>query len=244
MTDETTPHILARPDVGFRTDSAHLQDLHKDLSATLQRVRDFGKKHGTPEWNAAWLRQWAAVDGVLGRIRELMQEMQSAIESNNRSRLDKGLTSWLAIQSEDVKLAEALRGLRGQAAELPAAVGSDWNSLTLKLDDNLDAIHAAVRAMRIKLELLKEHSREEVEHLVQYILATLPGRKHSDGMDAENYEQEFRKAAHQLEREHHKLLGFMDVIKGMFMYVETTEERGRRNLSLHDDHSAPGPAGS
>ena len=240
MTDETTPHILARPDVGFRIDSAHLQDLQKDLSATLQRVRDFCAKHGSPDGGAAWVRQWAGVEGIIGRIGELMHEMESAIESNNRGRLDKGLAAWLAVQSEDVNLAEALRDLREQAAEFSAAVRSDWSSLALKLNDNLDALHAAVRAMRIKLELLKEHSREEVEHLVKYILATLPNRPHSDGMDAENYEQEFRKAANQLEREHHKLLGFMDVIKGMFMYVETTEERGRRNLSSKEDQTASG----
>lgn len=240
MTDETTPHILTRPDVGFRTDSAHLQDLHKELAATIQRLRDFGAKHGSPEWNADWLRYWTIVEGLVGRIKELMQEMESAMEGNDRRVLEKGLAAWQTIRIEDGKLAEALVSLKAQATALKSAVRDDWNSLARKLDDNLEAIHAAVRAMRIKLELLKEHSKEEVAHLVNYILATLPNRPYSAGMDAENYEQEFRKAAHQLEREHHKLMGFMDVIKGMFMYEETTEERGRRNLAIQDDQPASG----
>ena len=238
MTNDTTPHILARPDAGFRTDSAHLQDLDKDLTVMLQRARDFGAKHGSPDWNAAWLRHWASVEGILSRIRELMNEMVSSIESNNRGRLEQGLAAWRTIQSEDAKLLEPLSGLKAQAAELHAAVRNDWNSLARKLEDHLETIHSCIRAMRIKLELLKEHSREEMEHLVQYILATLPNRPYSEGMDTENYEQEFRKAANQLEREHHKLLGFTDVIKGMFMYVETTEERGRRNLAIKDEQSA------
>ena len=48
-------------------------------------------------------------------------------------------------------------------------------------------------------------------------------------------EQEFRTAAIELEREHHRFMGFMDVIKGLLMWIETTDERVRKNLSLRVD---------
>lgn len=51
----------------------------------------------------------------------------------------------------------------------------------------------------------------------------------------ENYDQQFRKAAIELEREHHRFLGFMDVVKGLLMWVESTDERARKNLSLRVD---------
>lgn len=53
--------------------------------------------------------------------------------------------------------------------------------------------------------------------------------------DPENYVHEFRMAAIELEREHHRFLGFMDVVKGLLMWIETTDERVRKNLSLRVD---------
>lgn len=47
----------------------------------------------------------------------------------------------------------------------------------------------------------------------------------------ENYAQEYRKAFLELEREHHKFLGVMDVVKALLMWIETTDERVRKNLA-------------
>jgi hypothetical protein len=58
---------------------------------------------------------------------------------------------------------------------------------------------------------------------------------HNVKQNAVNYEQEFRNAAIELEREHHRFLGLMDVIKGLLMWIETTDERVRKNLSLRVD---------
>jgi hypothetical protein len=56
-------------------------------------------------------------------------------------------------------------------------------------------------------------------------------------MDAESYEQEYRTAANELKQERHKFLGFMDVIKGALLWVETTEERVRKNRSVRVDEA-------
>jgi hypothetical protein len=236
MTNDRTTAILARLEIGFRTDSAHLKELETDMTVALQHARHFGKKHGSPDdWNTNWHQQWDNVEGILRRIRVLVNEMDGSIESSDSDRLKKALKAWESIQSEDAKLVKALSAIRAQAIGLNAAVRKDWNLLARTFESHLETIHACAQALRIKLELLKEHSKEEVDDLVKNFLSKLPNRPHADGMDAEIYEQEIRKAAVELEREQHEYLGFMDVVKGLLIWVETTEERVSKNLSLQVD---------
>jgi hypothetical protein len=236
MINESPTHILARLEIGFRTDSTHLKELEKDLTVTLKNARNFGRKHGSPDdWNTNWNQQWDNVEGILRRIRVLANEMDVAIESSDSDRFKKALEAWDAFQSEDVKLVEALSAIRAQATGLNVAVRNDWNILAHALESHFETIHVCAQALRIKLELLKEHSKEEVDDLVKNFLSKLPHRSGADGMDAEIYEQEIRKAAVELEREQHEYLGFMDVIKGLLIWVETTEERVSKNLSLQVD---------
>ncbi len=233
MTADGTTHTLARLEIGFRTDSVRLKELEKDLAVALQRARHFGREHGSPDdWNTSWQQQWDNVEGILRRIRELVNEMDGSIESSDSGRLKKALASWETIQSEDARLVEALSTLRAQASGLNAAVRKDWNILAGTLESHLETIQACAQALRIKLELLKEHSKEEIEHLVQDILSKFPNRPRADGMDAENHERAYRQAATELEQEHHRFLGFVDVVKGLLLWVETKEERARKNLSL------------
>ena len=245
MTSHETTHILARLEIGFRTDSARLKELDKDLTVTLQRARQFGRKHGSPqEWNTNWCQQWDNVEGLLRRIRVLVNEMDCSIESNDSDRLRKALAAWEIIQSEDARLAEGLSAIRAQAVALNAGVRKDWNILARTLESHLEIIEACAQALRIKLELLKEHSKEEVDQLVQHLLARLPNRAQADGTEAEMHEQEYRKAATELKKERHKFLGFMDVVKGLSLWVETTGERMRKNQSLRvDEGESPALAG-
>lgn len=238
MQNDRTTHQLARLEVGFRADSAHLKELEKDLTVTLHSVRHFGEKHGCAEdWKTNWHRQWENVEGLLRRIRMLVNQMQDSVVSSESDRFEKALEAWETFQSEDAKLVEALSAIRGQAGGLNAAVRKDWNLLARTLDPHLETIHACAQALRIKLELLKKHSKEDVDHLVQDILAKLPNRTHAETMDAETYEQEYRRATTELEQERHQFMGFMDVVKGMFLWVETTEERAGRNRSLRVDEA-------
>jgi hypothetical protein len=239
MKNDRTTHILARLEIGFRTNSAHLKELETDLAETLQSARHFGQQHGSPDdWNTNWRQQWDNVEGNLRRIKVLVNEMDGSIESNDSVRLKKALEAWETIQSEDAKLVKALSALQTQANELNAAAQEDWNLLARTLESHLETIQACAQALRIKLELLKKHSKEEVDNLVQDILSKLPNRAHAEGMDAGNYEQEYRKAAIELENEHHKFLGFVDVVKGLLMWVETTEERADKNLLVGADQAA------
>lgn len=238
MTNDKPIHILARLEVGFRTNAAHLLELENDLTEALQHVRHFGRKHGSPDdWNMYWQQQWDHVERLLRRIRALVMEMCGSIESCESDRLNKALETWETIQAEDDRLVEALGAIRAQVSGLNVTVRKDWNIVARTLETHLETIHACGQTLRIKLELLKTHPREDVDRLVLDILSKLPSRTGADGVETETYEQEYRKAAAELDHEHHKFLGFMDVVKAAWMWIETPEERVRKNRSLRVDEA-------
>ncbi len=232
-TNDTTTHILARLEVGLCTDSERLLALDKEMSATLQCARDLGSKQLFPaNWNSQWQLHWDDAEDILQPIRRLVHEMDYSIKSDGGDRLAEAMGAWDAIQLEDAKLVIAFAAIREQASGLSADVRSDWNILARALESQLETIHACAQAMRIKLELLKEHSKEEVDRLVQGVLCKLPSQTDADRMNREMYEQELDAAAIAIEQEQHQPGGFMDTLKAMFMWIEAPEERVRKNLSL------------
>lgn len=238
MTDDKLIHILARLEIGFRADSARLEALEKDLTKTLHSVRHFGEKHGcADDWITQWHQQWENIEGLLRRIRMRVKEMQDAVVSDASDRFEKALEAWEAFQAEDAKLVGALGEIRVRAGGLNMEARKDWNLLARALEPHLETIHACAQALRIRLELLKKHSKEEVDILVQDILSKLPNPTLADTMDAERFAQEYHKATIELEQERYKFMGLIDIIKGMFLWVETTEERALKNRSLRVDEA-------
>ncbi len=239
MNDGTT-HFLSRLETGFRMDAAHLHELEQELAAALLRARHFGTVQGG-DWNTSWQQQWDNVEELLRRIRWLVDEMESSIESSDPERLKGSLASWETIQAEDAKLVAALAVMRAHAIGFNADVRDDWNLLARTLEAHVEAIRACAQALRIKLELLKKHSREEVDQMVQEVLARLPDRARTEGMTAEIYAQEYAAAARELDKEHHKFLGFVDAVKALLLWVESPEERTDKKLSLHLEPSQSRP---
>ena len=228
-------HILARLEIGFRTDAAHLKEWEKDLMGALQRARNFGAKHGSPDdWQTHWRARWDEVETLLGRIRIQVEEMRGAIQS---ARFEMALAAWKVIQSEDTKLVEALGAIREQASALSAAVRKDWNILARTFEPHLETIYACAHALRVRLELLEKHSAEDVDRLIQQTLSKLPNQTHVAGMDAETYQQEYDKAAIELEQEQHEYLGFADLFKSFWQWFESPEERVTKNRSLLVDEA-------
>lgn len=238
MTNDRPTHILARLEIGFRMDSARLSELERDLTHALQRARQFGKEHGSPEdWNTSWHQQWDNVEGCLRSIRAHVHEMRGSIEGKGRGRFSKAQDAWTAFQAEDAKLVAGLRAIRAQAHGLNVAIRKEWNILARTLEPHLEIIHAYGQALRIKLEMLKEHSMEEVERVVQDVLCRLPRRTLAEGLEAISYEQEYQQAFIELQREHHKFLGFMDVVNALLLLVETPDERVLKHRSLRVDEA-------
>ena len=238
--NERTTHFLSRLETGFRMDAAHLHELEQELAAALLRARHFGTVQGG-DWNTRWQQQWDNVEELLRRIRWLVDEMESSIESSNPDRLKASLESWTTIQAEDAKLVAALTAMRAHAIGFNADVRDDWNLLARTLEAHVETIRSCAQALRIKIELLKKHSREEVDQMVQEVLARLPDRTRTEGLSAEIYAQEYAAAAQELDQEHHKFLGFVDAVKALLLWVESPEERTEKNLSPQTAPALPVP---
>ena len=89
--------------------------------------------------------------------------------------------------------------------------------------------------MRVKLELLMEHAKEEVDLLILGVLEKLPKRTQQGELDAEMHQRKLDTAAIEIAKEQHQYGGFMDVVKALFMWVETPEERVENDRSLRID---------
>lgn len=232
-TDKVTP-VLARLEVGFRTDLAQLEQLQGEFKNALQHARNFSRLQGLLDRrNTVWEEEWDKVEGILARTMVLVEAMEEAVESGEEDRLHEALRAWEGIQFEDAMLLESLGVLQVQAVRLEGEGRTEWNSLAHQLEEHFEAIHARAKVLRIKLELLKEHSREDVERILCGVFDGLPLYSPEDGIDPETYEREYVKAESQLESEREKVVaGFSDFMKAVFMWVETPGERVRRNLSI------------
>lgn len=80
MTTDKPIHILARLEVGFRTDAAHLKELEQALAVTLLNARQFGRKHGSPDdWTTNWDQQWDNVDAERPRVTSMKHRLRFAM---------------------------------------------------------------------------------------------------------------------------------------------------------------------
>ncbi len=226
MLNDRTTHILARLELGFRTETARLKGLEEELMTSVRTGRHLADVPGSPSRRPpGWDRSWDTVEGILRRLRQQVDALDADIAHLNGERLRNAIRSWETIQAEDALLVEALRGIRSQLEILDPEARAEWSALSRKLERHLEILCACIQALRVKLELLKDHSPAEVEQLIQRVLKVLP--RTSDGTDGipEATEQDYRRAARELETERHLYLGFADVVKGLLMWVETTEER-------------------
>lgn len=233
MIEHQISHILARLEVGLRTDSARLKALKAELSTNLQRMRNFGTEQDSPHnWTESWSQQWDNAEAILSRISAGVNEMDDSIASGASERIKLALIVWEVIEAEDDKLVTALSNIRAQATGMSVASHGDWNLLAQSLESHIETIHSCAEAMRVKLELLRGRTPEQVNLLLQTVLARLPQRTGADDLAAEKYQIELDEAALELEKEQHSPLGFIDVVKALFLWSEAPQERVMKNRSL------------
>ena len=241
MIQDTKARILDRLELGLRTDVKLLNKVERELSILLKSALEFGQHQDLGEaWQARWQTQWDSVDGILCRSRMLRMAMEDSLKSSGSERFVNAHQAWENLQSEDYKLLEALSATRTHATGLPPGVLRDWNELASQIESHLETLRGCGQALRVKLELSKQHSSEESERLIDRILVKLPDRSLAELMDAEEYGREYCRAAATLEHERHKYMGFVDVVKGLLMWVEQPGERASKHLSPQDD-ARPNP---
>jgi hypothetical protein len=86
------------------------------------------------------------------------------------------------------------------------------------------------RVRTLLVRLLNAQPKEEVQRILEGMLTQLPKDSPVDELDAEKYAEEYDRAEQELRQEREQFLGFSDVVKGLLMWVETPEERLRKNL--------------
>lgn len=230
MMTHSKTHILARLEIGLRTDAKRLTKLEDELMHVLQRGRGLGTEYGSPgDWSTAWGHHWDLVERILCRIHDLVSEVQEGIQSHDSHRHEKALQTWTKLQIEITRLEQNLHALQGQAVGLNAAAQSDWAAIARSLETHLNVVHNCADAMRIKLELLKSNSSAEVDEQVQKLLLRLPGSPQFQSGGSTDSNEEYQHAAVELQQEKNKFMGFVDIVKCMFLWTDTPQERAEKN---------------
>lgn len=210
MTTDKSARLWARLEMGFHTDSLHLQNLARDLAIPAHLVLNSDDESDpTGDWPARWCRHWDTAGETLRQIREQVLAVDTCMSDGRGDRSAPALAAWNIILTEDAKLMAALDAIQAQAGGLNQAVPKDWSQLTGLLELYLEIIRACFQSMRIKLELLKVHSPEDTEPLVQKILAHA-SRTESAATDHEPARAEATAA---VAADQYHLLGFLDVAK-------------------------------
>ncbi|MHB1081334.1 MAG: hypothetical protein ACYC67_18195 [Prosthecobacter sp.] len=230
MMTHSKPHILARLEIGLRTDANRLTKLEDDLIHVLQRGRGLGTEYGSPgDWSNAWSHHWDLVEKILCRIHDLVSEVQEGIQSHATNRHEKALETWTKLQIEDTHLEQTLHALQGQAVGLNASAQAEWAAIAQTLEAHLNVIHNCADALHIKLELLKNNSSVEVDEQVQKLLVRLSRPPHSHSGSSIDRDEEYQHAAVELQQEKNKFMGFIDLVKCMFLWTDSTQERADKN---------------
>ena len=220
---------LARLEIGFRQDATQLKALENELNGMLSLARHFGDKHeASVEWNEKWQRYWNEVEALLRQILALINEMHDTVESAEGARLDAALATWEKMRTDDNELIAVLTAIRAQAGSLKSSVRKDWNDLADFIEPILEKIYTCAQAMRVKLVLLNGRSKAEVDELVANMYSK---QTNADSKATVKYQKAYDEASKELAQEKYEVMGFVEDIKTMFMWVETHEER------MHTKHS-------
>jgi hypothetical protein len=229
MTHSKT-HILARLEIGLRTDAARLTELEHALMNVLQRGRGLDTEYDSPgDWSTAWGHHWDQVAIIVCEIHDLVAVVQNAIQSRATNRHDQALQAWTKLQIENTRLEQTLAALQGQAVGLNASAQTEWAAIAKTLQAHLDVIQNCADALHIKLELLRNHSSEEVDDQVQKLLLRLSRQSPPQSVSSIDFAEEYQHAVVELQQEKNKFMGFMDVVKGMFLWTDSVQERTDKN---------------
>ena len=238
MTPPQSTQVVADLETASKNDALHLKELETELAEALQSARSFGSQRGSlAAWNADWNRQWDDIGGILRRISAQVDAMAASLDATASGSLPNAIKAWEAVQSEDARLLEALKVVRTQVGELGVEERKEWNIIARMIESHMETTHQCAESLRLKLVTLKEHADQPPEDLSTGAPSNPSIPANVDRAAAEPYDREYRKAAIELEKEHHRFSGLKDIVKGLWMWSETPDERIRENRSLTVDET-------
>jgi hypothetical protein len=233
MTRDESANLLHRLETGFKSNAESLKVLEEDLSLTMEFARGIGNQSSaTLDWRSDWQTNWDEVRLSVRRIHRHLIDIRGWVVGNSADHLAKALAVWEEAQLEDAQLLARLRVLRIQAAELESPLRKEWNRLARRIEEHLELIHTSAQALRVRLELLKSHSAQEVDKLVNNIHSMNESQNAPNRTTLEPFDRDYRTAALQREQDQHDYTGLFDLVKGLSLWVESPEERMRKNRSL------------
>lgn len=236
MSTDHTARLLTRLENGLRTDVVRLKELENELAESLRAARTVGNEHSPgPDWNHHWQDLWDRAEKSLQKIQTSLQSIQDHITSSSPERLENALALWEEIVAEDSVLIDLVASIRASAGQLSVDVRKEWNLIAMTLESNFDTVHAFGQALRVKLELLKEHSTEEVNALFEKVLQKKPFRSDAEEVEGEKAPEDYNLAAQEIKQERHEFLGLGDIAKAMLLWVDNPEERITKKLSVQLD---------
>jgi hypothetical protein len=238
MTDSTPRRLLARLNLGFRTDSTRLNALEQHLNLTLRSARSLGLQPGvTPNWSADWNRHWDQLETALESLRAQLGKLSGYVGASATGTLEEAQESWDLLRTSEGAMFAALDEIRTTANSLEHPFQTEWRELSSRLETHLETLSALSETMQIRLQLLRHHPRSAVDQLVEAVVSTLPPLPGAQAPDAGTVERGYQRAVLELEREQHRFMDFFDALKALSMWVETPAERVEGNRMAS---SAPG----
>ena len=220
--------------IGFRTTADCLKERLLVLSDKLTSARQIGAKDRSSDGaRVGWHRAWDRIEAVLGRSMGIVSDLERAVESTDGDHLAKAISAWEEFQVADDHLGRALAEIRTLVGEMSLAARTEWNLFAGYLETDLTSIYSCAQSLRLELELLKTHTREEIDRFLGQISSKL--HSPSPNGQAEPYSHQYRRAVIELGREHHEFQGILDVVKGLAMWGESPSERMLENRSLKVD---------
>ena len=173
--NETSIQNLARTTGGLRTEAGRLAVLDTALALTLQNAKRLTEKSGrSGDWNSNWLRLWEHAGEILHRLRSLLADMEGFVERGDEDNLRHAMDAWKSIQSRDAEMGMALDAIRSEANGMDAGAREDWSAVDSEITTHLETIHACALALRVKLELMKDYTKKEVNRVLEGMLSNSP----------------------------------------------------------------------
>lgn len=231
MMTQTMIEAAANPreqlEAGIRADAENLKRLKDTFDGLLHSGRIFTSSQSRSDlWSRECHQRWDRVEEILTQTKSLVEDLARDVACIDSEHIAHAATTWAAIQSQDDRLQEAMRGIREKAQELSPMDRKSWNVLAREIESQFDAIHSCEQVLRIKLEKLL--SQQEAEsHATQSEESPV-----SEVSGNALYDHEFRKAVMTVGQEQHKYLGIRDALKSLLMWVESPAERVRKDRLL------------
>lgn len=217
--------IISSPEICLRTDYDRLIAFEVELVETLEESYEEEQIQGSPnDWNIGCHHHWAHVKAVLRRIHRLEATLGDAV---SRSQPQCAWITWEELLRQEARLAFALSGLHSQTLHLNESAAKEWNALFIMVASHRKIVQADFKRMHPHLQSWTTRGRLTVitTYFAKAESKALWMHATDDDVSASPNDWEFDQAAIEIEEEQHQDMGLLELVKSLFMWVESPQER-------------------